>query len=261
MPVADPVSGDVVQPGSNRLLPLEGGRNFRDMGGYRTVDGHQVRWGMLFRSGAMSGLTEADYAYLNSLGIRSVRDLRHASERQSAPTVWTGGHDYWTGDLGELGDLRTIVAIDGERTPDTIRGAMIVLYRRLPAVHKMAYAQIFQELVAGRVPLAFNCTAGKDRTGVVAALILTALGVPRETVVEDYLLTNDVVDLLALLSTHKLADMPRELAVPIALADKAYIDALFDTLDRQYGSVEGYLREELGTGPAELQAMRAHLLT
>ena len=250
----------LVQKAHERLLPLQGGRNFRDMGGYRTRDGRQVRWRLLYRSGAMSELTGADYAYLSRLGIRSVCDLRSASERQSAPTVWKGKSDYWTSDLGQGGDMRSLFTGTGQRTPEKMQAAMTNMYRTLPVSQKHAYTHMFKELVAGRVPLVFNCTAGKDRTGVAAALILTALGVPRETVIQDYLLTNELVDLNEALSKGLLASMPPAVIAPVLRADRAYIEATFDELDKRYGSVEAYLRKELGVAPAQLRAMRARLL-
>ena len=123
---------------AERLLPLEGGRNFRDLDGYLTADGHQVWWGKIFRAGAMADLTAADQNYLAELGLRQVCDLRITIEREQ----------------------------------------------------EVAYRDMFRMLVEGDVPLAFNCTAGKDRAGVAAALILSALGVPRETVFADYELSN-----------------------------------------------------------------------
>ncbi|WP_157215600.1 tyrosine-protein phosphatase [Flavisphingomonas formosensis] len=256
-----------LQPAAHqRVLPLQGGRNFRDMGGYATSDGHHVRWGLLFRSGAMSGLTPADYAYLDRLDIKFVCDLRTGRERTAEPTVWGGAHkpDYWTSDtLSSGGDLGRLLAPGANVTGAQIRATMMDLYRTLPETHREAYRAIFRHLVDGQVPVAFNCSAGKDRTGVGAALILSALGVPRATVVEDYALSDKVVDFrkaFASQSNSPFAKLPDAVITPLLKSDPAYIEAMLDGVNARYGSVEGYLKTELGLTDADIARMRANLL-
>lgn len=144
-----PLAADPIH--ERRLIPLEGGRNFRDLGGYLTSDGRRVKWRKLFRSGSMAGLTAADYGSLSSLSIKIVCDLRTAQEIEA-----------------ELS------------TPKMARAAMIQGYRRLPFEQVPAHRELFRRLAAGDVPLVFNCSAGKDRAGTAAALILSALGVLRD---------------------------------------------------------------------------------
>lgn len=247
-----------------RVLPLEGGRNFRDLGGYRTVDGRHVRWGRLYRSGAMAGLTAGDYAYLDRLGIRSVCDLRTADERKAEPTVWGGARkpDYWTSDLlTPRGDLGKVLAPGSHPTPEAVREAMKGLYRALPESHAAAFREIFRRLDAGEVPLAFNCTAGKDRTGAAAALILSALRVPRATIVEDYAMSDKVVDYRKVFAdkASPLSRLPPELAEPLLRSDPAYIAAMLDSIDARWGSVDAYLLKELGVDKRQLARMRARL--
>jgi protein-tyrosine phosphatase len=255
-----------VQAAPQRELPLQGGRNFRDLGGYRTRDGHHVRWRLLFRSGAMSKLTIADYAYLDTLGISFVCDLRTARERTAEPTVWGGAHkpDYWTSDtLATGGDLARLLAPDSQATGAQIRAMMISLYRTLPDTHRDAYRAIFRHLVDGQLPVVFNCTAGKDRTGVAAALILAALGVPRATIVQDYALSDKIVDFrkeLAGQPNSPFAKMPDEILTPLLRSDPAYIDAMLDAVNARYGSVDGYLRTEIGLTGADIARMRTNLL-
>ena len=258
------------QPAAHqRVLPLQGGRNFRDMGGYATTDGHHVRWRLLFRSGAMSRLTPADYAYLDTLGITFVCDLRTARERAAEPTVWGGAQkpDYWTSDTlgagGDLGQLSRLIAPDAHATGAQVRATMISLYRTLPDTHRDAYRAIFRHLVDGQLPVAFNCTAGKDRTGVGAALILAALGVPRATIVQDYALSDKIVDFrkeLAGQPNSFLAKMPADVLDPLLRSDPAYIEAMLDAVNMRYGSVDGYLRTEIGLTGADIARMRANLL-
>lgn len=173
---------------AERLLPLQGGRNFRDIGGYRTVDGKQVRWGKIYRSGVMAGLTGADMDYLSKLGVNTICDLRSPQERNAEPTpflkvngVEVVAFDYnMDMSMGGLARMQTRdQAIDGF-------AQAYVGFLDLLTPH---YTQMFDRLVAGQAPLTFNCSAGKDRTGMAAALVLSVLGVPRETIVADYALT------------------------------------------------------------------------
>ena len=250
---------------AERLLPLEGGRNFRDLGGYRTADGRHVKWGLLYRSGSMGTLTEGDKAYLDRLGIRAICDFRTTPERQDDPNLWAKtaaipvlSRDY---DMSG-GDLRQIFASGA--TPEKARAAMIATYRSLPYEQADAYRDMFAQLLKGDVPLAFNCSAGKDRTGVAAALILTALGVPRETVFADYGLTNrylpEALKRSGAAKDPALSRIPAELLQPVLAADPAYLQTAFDAIAARNGSVEAYLKDVLGIGPAETASLRRQLL-
>ena len=244
-----------------RLLPLEGGFNLRDMGGYATGDGRTVRRGVLFRSGVMSLLTEADEAHLAGLGIATVCDLRRPGERRREPTRWCepAGVFYWSRDYDEssgvLGDLLRAAIPD----PGAVRQMMIDLYPEILVDHKPSYRFLFERLAAGHVPLLFNCSAGKDRTGVAAALILSALGVPRETVVEDYLLTNEFADFGRIMARGEDRDYERFRKIdpavirPLLAAEPAYLDAMFDALDRDHGGIDAYLADIGVDGPARMR--------
>jgi len=230
------------------LLPLEGGFNLRDMGGYATADGRSVRRGMLYRSGVMSMLTEADERYLAGLGIATVCDLRRPGERRRDPTRWCepAGVFYWSRDhdasSGVLGEL-----LRGEvRDAAGMRAKMLALYRDILVDHAPSYQFLFDRLAAGRVPLLFNCSAGKDRTGIAAALILSALGVSRETIVEDYLLTNVHADFTRLIggwreAADPYASVDPDILRPLFAADADYLTVAFDSLDRDHGGIDSYL--------------------
>ena len=254
-------------PAPQRVLPLEGGRNFRDLGGYAAADGRTVRWGLLYRSGGMAGLTAADYAHLDTLGLASLCDFRTPAEREAEPTVWAGTAkpDSWTHDVASLrGDLARMFDAGAMPSAAAMRDAMLGLYADLPEAQAPGYAELFRRLVAGAVPLVFNCTAGKDRTGVAAALVLTALGVPRETVREDYLLTDAAADFGRMAPGRKaldaLAQLPPDVLAPLLSADPAYLDAAFAAIETRYGSIETYLAERLGVGAAALDRLRARYL-
>ncbi|MEM1125443.1 MAG: tyrosine-protein phosphatase [Bacteroidota bacterium] len=262
---------------AERVLPLEGGRNFRDLGGYATADGRHTRWGTAFRSGVLAGLTEADYARLSDLDIAVVCDLRSSEERANEATVWRGGSaprmvawgysDENSDDDGGMAEL-----FSGGVTPEAMRSIMLGLYAEIAYEHADKYALMFRQLAAGDTPLLFHCTAGKDRAGTGAALLLTALGVPRETVVADYALSEQVVDYEAAFASAfeeaeaeggamaMLAQMPVEVRAPLLRSDPAYIEATFATLEERHGSVEGFIRDVMGISDETLDALRAQLL-
>lgn len=230
------------------LLPLEGGFNLRDMGGYATMDGRTVKRGMLYRSGVMSLLTEADEAHLASLGIATVCDLRRPGERKRDPTRWCepAGAFYWSRDYTESSGVLSELLHGPGTTASRVREMMLSLYPEILVDHASSYRFLFERLAGGHVPLLFNCSAGKDRTGIAALLILSVLGVPRETIIEDYLLTNRYADFDRLLAAGRAgADRFREIdpAVlePLFAADADYLVTAFDSLDRDHGGVDAYL--------------------
>uniref|UniRef100_UPI0035CA9F3E tyrosine-protein phosphatase n=1 Tax=uncultured Sphingomonas sp. TaxID=158754 RepID=UPI0035CA9F3E len=250
-----------------RLIPLQGGRNFRDLGGYRTADGRHVKWNSLFRSGSMHGLTDADYESLERRGIRVVCDFRDMHERASEPVRWPVANaprllsdDYVLDQRGFLpaGEMKTW-------TEASARAAMMASYPRMLRQFHDQYRRMFAELLAGHAPLAFNCSAGKDRTGIAAALLLTALGVPRQSVIHDYLLTNTYLDAAKVLASPSAAKSPMALLPPgvtsaIMKADRRYIEAALAVLDHHEGGSGGWLRDEMGLSRANIGALRAAYL-
>ena len=259
------MESNVAGPAPSRLVAVDGGRNFRDLGGYPAADGRRVRWGLLYRSGSLGGLTQAGWETLNALGVRTVCDFRTDTERAADPFAWASqdGLSYWARDyrmsFAVLGETLRSGFADGE----TARAGMIAGYRELPYQQAPGYARLFAHLKAGDVPLVFNCAAGKDRAGTAAALILTALGVPREIVVEDYVLTNEVYDVEAVLKRPRegpLARYPEAVGAAVARADPAYVEAALDTIDARHGGIERYLDEVLDVGADALRAIRDRLL-
>jgi protein-tyrosine phosphatase len=247
-------------------LRLESAFNLRDFGGYATADGRVVRRGMLYRSGTMALLSDADAAHLRSLGIRAICDFRRGNERTAEPTLWHGAEvDYFCRDYSESSGLLGEMLKRTDATAEDMREAMLSLYRVIPVDHAASYRAMFAQIANGRVPILINCSAGKDRTGVGAALILAALGVPRETIVADYLLTNEHADwnwLLAQRNTlvARARRVRPEVLEPLLTVDVAYLDALFAVLDERHGGVDGYLTQALGVDEAARKALRTRLL-
>ncbi len=268
--LAGPVAAEVSQPQPpaisphQRVLPLQGGQNFRDLGGYRTRDGRTVRWGLLYRSGSMHFLTPADYAYLERLGIRTICDFRDTRERTIEPVAWPTGQaprilaDDYEMNMGAVG-----MTPPGQKTPtaEDARITVRTLYPELLDRFNIQYRRMFEELLAGHAPLAFNCTAGKDRTGIAAALLLTALDVPRETIIQDYLLTNQYFDPRKVVGTSDRASqqwkhLPPEVLQAYMSAEPSYIEAVFEVMDEHKGGAQGYLRAELGLSQPAVTRLR-----
>lgn len=251
---------------AERLLPLVGGSNFRDLGGYRGAGGRPVRWGQLYRSAVMSGLTPADFTTLSQLGIRTVCDFRANGERARDVVNWPvgGSPKILTRDY-EL-DIKPMLAVfagGSAPTPEQARGAMAGFYRELPFQFAGQFKEMFAELLAGRAPLAFNCSAGKDRTGMAAVLILLALGVDREVAVADFLLSNRYYKPAALRPGERpdptmamFARLPPGVAQAFMGVDRSYIEAALAELDRR-GGADRYFASELGLGPAERMRLRS----
>lgn len=252
---------------TRRLLQLEGGINFRDMGGYPTTDGRRVKWGKLYRSGSMARLTPADAAQLVDLGIRCVVDFRSVREQKRDPNRWCAeaGVTYWSRDHQEVfGQLHTMA----ERGIDSEEQAMEIMaegFRHLPFQQAPAYAELIRRIADGHVPIAFNCTAGKDRTGGAAALVLSVLGVPRDIIVADFTLTEQAVNLRTAFGARPqdanspYAGLSEAVMDALAGARPAYISAFLDSIAERCGSAEGYLAE-IGVPADAAQAVRAQLL-
>ena len=144
-------------------------------------------------------------------------------------------------------------------------------YRTMPKALAPSYRELFARLIAGRGATVVNCTAGKDRTGIGAALVLTALGVPYGTVREDFLLSNRAIAAqfsrspgaggIDARSAAGFAALPLDVAALLAGVDGPYLDAAFDQIRQDYGTVEGYLAKELGLGPRKIALLRRRMLS
>ncbi len=252
---------------AERLIGLTGGHNFRDMGGYPAMGGRQTAWGRLYRSGTMVALADADHAVLDRLGLRLICDLRSTRERTSKPSRLPAkpAYEVWSR------DHRTSAAdvVEAIQSPQAHAGSagelMQALYRDLPYEQAESYKVLFARLARGDVPLVFHCTAGKDRTGVAAALLLDLLSVPRHMIYEDFALTDLAFDNLRSLILEdpemgRLADYDQKLWEPLLRADPAYLDALFDTIAKRHGTTARYMRDVLDISDEQIEAIAANLL-
>lgn len=257
-----------------RLLPLEGACNFRDFGGYPTTAGRPVRWRRLFRSGVMTRLQPGAIAAMRDLDIRAVCDLRRTDERQRHPnpSFGPGVRQFEWDTLVETSPIRK-PEFARSASIDEARAAMVGMYERIPYVLQPRLAGTFTALAqVEEGGFVVHCSAGKDRTGVAVALVLEVLGVPRDVVVADYVLTNEAVDLEAqLLGTGGSGVGLAETSAPILAlppiartavldAHESYIRASLETIEARHGSVQAYLRDELGLPPELPDLLRARFV-
>lgn len=249
---------------AERELPLERGSNFRDLGGYRGADGRMVRWGRIFRSGAMPLLTSGDYALLGGLKIDSIVELRSLDERMIAPT--------------ELDDRTGAAFLSNDYSLKTMMANMMAdreyLYRDVGKALAPQYRMIFRRLLANDGAVLYNCSAGQDRTGVATALVLSALGVDRQTILRDYHLSTALRRPQNEMPPLNPADWPGNPIVPYYVAamnapggpkaeplftpsGASHLVRFFEVIERDYGSVEAYLDRELGVSAADVKRLQA----
>jgi protein-tyrosine phosphatase len=239
-----------------RHFNLEGASNFRDLGGYPTTDGRTVRWRQIFRSNHLGRLTAADIEIVRSLGVRSAFDFRGLEERVTAAC---GVEDITVHPLPieptVVASLRTLLA-EGALSADSAREIMRESYRNYVRHNTHSFRALFTHLLDHRTPLVIHCTAGKDRTGFACALVLHALGVPEDTIAEDYLLTNRFYRRDPSAGT----DLPDDVRQAIGSVDASFLAAGFDAISTDYGELENYFRDGLGLGASERVALQERYL-
>lgn len=254
---------------AERFLPLARGVNFRDAGGYATADGRFVRWGRVYRSGLLAHLSDADLQQLAQLDLKLVCDFRSAAEAERSPDRLPESP------APRYRHLPVTTSVSRWRQ-------IVALFRQRHALGKLllqGYTGVVIDENAGLVgevlrqaadpanlPLLIHCTAGKDRTGVTAALLLAFLGVDDETVIADYTLSNLHYDGYAPTLEKDVRRLARlgfsEAQIrPILVADAALMQETLAYVRHKYGSVADYLRDAAGCDAATLQQVRANLLT
>ena len=250
-----------------RKLPFTGAHNFRDLGGYKTSDGKTVKWGKVYRSDNLHSLTDEDLKYMERLNIKSVVDFRSDKERNEEP-------DRLTPDMtpillpikfepeGVTENLTRDLTFGNLDSSNLLRDFNIILVKEFTE----EYREFFRHIVDnGGEPFVLHCTAGKDRAGFGSAMILTVLGVPREKIIEDYLLTNtyvsDHVDRKLLeteLKTFFRADSDN--LRKINFVEERYIQAAFDTIDSHWGGMDQYISEGLNLTEEDINKIKDYYL-
>ncbi len=247
---------DLTGDGPPFVVRLQGVSNLRDLGGYRTANGRRVRRGLVFRSAALAGLTPGDEQEVAQLGLRRICDLRGVEEGRAAPTRLQGPVIVPLPIEPTVGaGLRDILRTTGA-TGEALESVLTDAYVAYALASGAQYRAILALLLEGETPLLFHCSAGKDRTGFGAALLLTALGVPWDTVVADFQAT----DRLWRRDTVHSSDLPAELREKLLRAEPAYLAAAFEAARRVHGSLDAYLAGALDLGPANRAKLQAALL-
>lgn len=256
---------------AERNVPLDGAVNFRDLGGYASADGRRVHWGRLFRSGHLSTLTAAGRAAFERLGIATVCDFRLAAERARENMVLPSG-----------------VTLEGIEIPPGVRDPEYFhrVFRDASgpedvadAVHEVVlsmvnesadrYRRLFEVLLEpeSRNTL-LNCSAGKERTGIAVALLLSALGVPRETIYYDFMLSAryfpalaEIPRVLEKYAVGATGEDAQRLVMPLLETRASYLQIAFDSIDRECGSTDAFLRRHYDLGDAEFSELRRRYLS
>lgn len=249
-----------------RHIPFSGAKNFRDLGGYQAANERSVRWRMLYRSDDLHKLTNIDLQRLSVLYLNRVIDFRavHETEREpdrlpagvgirqveipildSSTRVWHDSREAMVKNLQSLDPAKYMVETNVE-----------LATRFMPEMRKFM-GEVFS---ADGYPILFHCTAGKDRTGFAAAILLRMLGIPLETVMQDYLLTNEYfltaykwrLMLMQILRGKKFISGVKG----FMSAHPQYLSAAFETIDREHGSFENYVRDGLRLTDKDVEHLR-----
>jgi protein-tyrosine phosphatase len=258
------ISNGQITDSAKRHVVLQGAANFRDLGGYTTADGHHVKWGEIYRSADISKLTDADLAVLKEKKINYDVDLRGRQESAQAPDKINPGTDYIlcpAGSNNSLNDwMKSIVHAKGS-AGDSL---MLVYYSKTDSL-AARYKPFFGKLLG--LPddqgLVFHCTAGKDRTGIGAALLLYSLGVPYDTIVSDYLASNYYrKDANAKMVNQmvKYMHIDEQVATDMASVKKEDLDATFNAIVKQYGSIDIFLRTQLDLDDQKIALLKKKFL-
>lgn len=273
VPDRNPFGGVVVAP---RGIGLSAAPNGRDIGGYRTQSGFTVKYGQVFRADALAKLTEADVARLRGMGVEKVADLRTDFEvNLNGPDKVPAGAELVRVPVSDGGMYQKLNEVIGSKDPvyqaealgnGKAEQLLVDANRSFVAdpAQRAQFASVIRGIAAGETTL-YNCSSGKDRTGWMTAIVLTALGVDRETVTRDYLLTNTFLkaanDRTKMgLKYAGLMQNP-DLLDPLLGVQKQYLDAAFDEVAKQYGSFDRFLRVGLGLDAVTLAKLKLRLLT
>ena len=259
-----------------RVLPLENGSNFRDAGDYPTIDGKRVIRGELFRSAAMYAIeSESDIDYLENFKFKTVVDLRSNEERELQPDRWVlkdksinyVSHDY------SIMNLMSSSSEDSSANEEKVDAG-----NYYQVMHKTLVPQIklyFDALLNEQVPVILHCSAGQDRTGFISAVLLKLLGVSEDLIYEDYNLSTDLrrpsieagdINYIEKAKTNAFAKLmlsygagkPAKQGNPLRTSDGVpFLKTALDAIKDDYGSVEKYLKTEIGLSSLDIAQLRA----
>lgn len=246
-----------------RLIPLTGAGNFRDLGGYQSQEKRKVAWGKIYRADSLSNLTPADLEELKKRHVTVDCDLRTAFEQRAMPDKLTEEIRYVDCHVyAEEGDTDQQADVPGEILQTGYLGS--IYQHILLNVHSQhAFGAVMQHLInlPAKEALVFHCSAGKDRTGMMAALILKTLGVDDQTIIKDYLLTNQLYDFASsrqLPSEEQLGQMVAKMNT--TKGDAPVMKGFLQTLEQGWGTIDNFWQQQLGFSSEQLNSFRQKYL-
>jgi len=234
---------------------LEGVLNFRDIGGYKTADGHTIRYNVVYRSATLHEMTLSDNQKLAPLKIRYEIDLRTATERSTAPTNWGPNSP----EVIDIPFLR-VGTLPNSPDPAQVQAMIRHFYADNVVVNAPTIGTILHDLAQGDEPVLIHCTGGVDRTGMTVAVLMTILGVSRNDVYREYLVSGKLTkeQLRRIVANSGVAISPKTLkAISI---QPSSLDAFFASIDKNYGSFDAYVRNGLKLSNQDIQSLRRRLL-
>jgi protein-tyrosine phosphatase len=258
-----PHEGGAALVAAERRLPFEGVLNFRDLGGYRTAGGGRTKWGQVFRADSLHSLTPSDHASFEGLGLRVIYDLRTDREREQRPNA-----------VIEAEELRSVwlplIAanqLDSDSLAERLKDGeqfLLDVYQGMVANS----ARVFGELLSGLtkpdgLPAVFHCAAGKDRTGMTAAILLTVLGVSEDDVLDDYELTSrhrSAQKRAEIISSLEHLGLGPEVAAGLLSTPRWVMETVLQSIRADHGSVEGYLLGPVGMSAPAIEDLRRLLV-
>ncbi len=254
-----------------QLLEIKGGRNFRELGGYKTKDGRTIKKHKLLRTANLASLNEDDLQFLHDYGVKYIVDFRSQAEVDHEPDRVPEGATYdfdpvFSEDLTDSSKGIDEILSEKEEDPKAGYKHMFIAYDDMikSETAQKAYRKFFDLLLANDVDgrsVIFHCTAGKDRTGFAALLALSALGVPLESIKEDYLFTNAattdfVHDFLQKAKEDGANETNLSILHDLQTVYPEYFDHVIDTLNKNYGGVENYLNDMMNLTDDEISKLR-----
>ena len=236
---------------------LQGASNFRDVGGYLNAQGQRVKRGLVFRSDHLAGLTPDDLTLVQRIGLTHSLDFRGVSECAGTPYAIEGVKRVALNiEPSVIAKMQALVAQGIEPTTEDTVELMCGTYRDFVNHNAATFGRCLKHLLAESTPQVFHCTAGKDRTGFAAALLLSVLGVDRATIEHDYLLTNQ----LYRRDPNQEGKGPPHVMKVLWGVQPAFLHAALDTVDQQHGGMQAYLQGPVGLDNRELKGLRDWLL-
>ncbi len=252
---------------AERRVAMEGTVNFRDLGGYKAEDGRQIKWGIIFRGDSLQRATDSDLKLLKQMNIREVFDFRREEEVKKGPNKFPENYqlNYHHHPVvhGEFNFISAMERLKINKS-DWIREETIVKgYIDNTVKFALTWGKVMKRLAMDDCPpLFFHCTAGKDRTGICAALILSALGIPRETILSDYLLSNPYIKVVWIRVQKMIKEQginPEKLA-PFFSAPEYAMNSLLDHLETEFGGTLNFIRNHTGINQNVIEEFKKRVL-